>query len=249
MVEAISDHPSAVSDEEQEPKERTQEDKWRAHIGKQIAELFSELSDLQEKLADRESNLTEAKKAVTEVGAELAGLNAKIKHYACQMRDIENGTFSPPLSDKHTGETLAPAKKGSASVPDVAGICELGRLIDYGLTGAMINRIEGSQLAKTFPLTTVRDLEQAIAADEWWFKKIKGFGETKVDKLIDALAMFRKENPVPSGEPDNRVKACTVPGCREEPSRGIYVRDEQLKIELCPVCGSKDQWELVDPAE
>lgn len=233
--------------EEEDRILRTQEDKWRAHIGRRIAAEYLELEKLQGDLADKEAELNDVKSDVSDVKAEIAGVNAKLKSYAGQMRDIERGTFSPPLFDKHTGETLAPAKTSGVSLPDVGMICEIGRLMDYGLTGSMIAAISESQLAKTIPLTTIHDLEKAIAADEWWMKKIKGFGDTKVEKLIDALVMFRKENPIPSGEPDNRVKACSVPGCREEPSRGIYAANEEGTV-CCPVCGSKDKWELIEEA-
>ena len=225
---------------------RTQEDIWRAHIGRKILVQYVSLDALQDDAAAVQAKIDAAKLELSDIKAEIAGVNATLKSYVGQMRDIERGTFQPPLFDRVTGETLAPAKNGGALEPDAGGSLEIGRLIDHGLTGSMISALEGSQLAKEVPLKTVRDLERAIAADEWWFRKIKGFGETKVEKLIDALCLFRKENPI-AAESDDRVKACTVPGCREEPGRGIYVRDEVLKIELCPVCGSKDKWELIEP--
>ena len=149
------------------PHLRTQEDRWREHVGRRITEVYVELDALQDDLAEKQAALGQAMLELKDAKTEIAGMAAKLKSYAGQMRDIQNGTFSPPLFDKETGEVLAPAKRASseanagASPPDPA---ETASLEVLGLSESFRQKLAESQLAKEVPLKTVADLERAIAA-------------------------------------------------------------------------------------
>ena len=97
---------------------RTQEDIWRAHIGRKILVQYVSLDALQDDAAAVQAKIDAAKLELSDIKAEIAGVNATLKNYVGQMRDIERGTFQPPLFDRVTGETLAPAKNGEALEPD-----------------------------------------------------------------------------------------------------------------------------------
>lgn len=66
-----------------------------------------------------------------------------------------------------------------------------------GLTKAMNDKMIAAGVR------TVGDLEHFIATDSWWHRKIKGVGETSVDKINDALWDFRRANPVPADDDDD----------------------------------------------
>lgn len=227
---------------------RTKEDLWREHIGRRITETYVELDGLQDDLADKETTANEARLAVADVKAEISGLNAKLKSYAGQMRDIQNGTFSPPLFDKHTGEVLAPANRAAVG-PVAVDPGESAGLEALGLSDSLRTKLAESQLAKEVKLQTVADLERAIAADEWWYRKIKGLGLTHAEKVIDAIVAYRAAHPLPVAD-DGRVKQCTSADCREDDSHGLFVPGEKPgDLAHCPVCGNAKFWELVDPTE
>lgn len=48
----------------------------------------------------------------------------------------------------------------------------------------------------------VAKLEQCISKNMYWYKDIKGFGLGKVDKLSDAITLFRQCYPIPENEED-----------------------------------------------
>lgn len=86
-----------------------------------------------------------------------------------------------------------PAK--ASVVPNDVGAAEpLSRLIGYGMTA---KKMDAVALAVG---PTIGHLEKAMRENEWWHRDIKGLGQDWIDRLIESLARFRRDNPVPSEE-------------------------------------------------
>ena len=69
---------------------------------------------------------------------------------------------------------------------------------DQGLTDTQVESLQGAFGIKG-PLK-IAELEKVIAEDAYWHQKVKGFGQTRIDALSDAIVIFRRCCPVPSDE-------------------------------------------------
>jgi hypothetical protein len=118
-----------------------------------------------------------------------------------ELVEIEAGTWQPRLPFP-VEETAKPKKSRKKKPADPGATDEISVLTGYGMTEKQIATLLQSQLAAEGPFKTIADLEAAIRKDEWWHKKIKGFGESKRDALLDAIVAYRAKFPVPSEEDD-----------------------------------------------
>lgn len=230
---------------------RSQNDRWREYVSGQMLDQVMENEDLKAEMREREETLSEARISAREQEKLVVAGEAKLTALALDMVKIERGTYTPPLFDGE-GNVLAPGK--SSSLADSAGpvMPDPGETAGFealGLSAAFRAKLEESQLAKEVKLKTVADLERAIAADEWWHRKIKGMGLTNVEKVIDAIVYYRADNPVPTPD-DGRRKQCLKVACQEHYTHGLFVASfTKGNPDECPVCGNDGFFQLVNPLE
>lgn len=100
-----------------------------------------------------------------------------------------------------------------------------------------------TELLVTAEINTVAELESRMRSDEWWHKKVKGFGPTKVDKLSDCLLSWRMKNPIPDEDDDD--EPLEVEAAEEEPDTVPFAKELQWWCSECqhewPVDGENDQ--------
>lgn len=218
------------------PQLRTREDVWREHVSEQMISALVEIDDLNQELGELKQKAVQAKDDVEEKKDEISGCYAKIRHYTAQMRDIKEGRFTPPLFDKVTVQILAmPAESKSDDGSAPGDSHSLSILTDYGITTSMVETLLDSQLASEVKLTTIGHLKKIMAVDPLWHRKVKGFGEVKINLLTDALIKHQQA----FSEQDTRPKRCTFQKCEG----AIFVDGK------CPKCGNPLYFERVDSDE
>lgn len=113
-----------------------------------------------------------------------------------RMTEAMDGTYqfhAPPAPTLPFPENKEPADtKPKLSAPDHGATLPIDALTAHGLTAKMCEKFEEHDVK------TIGDLESLMRMDPWWHKKIKGFGQDRVDKISDALMSFRREHPVPT---------------------------------------------------
>lgn len=180
----------------------TKADEYRREVSADLAEAYRRLGKAQLEANRCANSKKAADSAVKEIQDEVNGL-------VQELADIQNGQYQPKLFNKPTSTNGTPQaeQREPAATPAVDEGAEMTiqALSVYGLTEKECEKLEQSELE----LTTVGKLEKAIREDPTWHRKVKGFGQSKVDKLIDALVSFRKEYPVPS--PDDAEEQNDAP--------------------------------------
>ena len=169
----------------------------------QLAEVDAEIEDAWDRHDDANAAVIEYSAELKEAKKRLAGANADLAMFRREKKYIQSGILRPQLFPKPRREKKADEE---VQAEDPADAADLAELIEFGVTSKQIEALTESQLAKEQPLKTVGDLFRAIAADQWWFKKVKGLGEQKRDALINATIAYREKFPVPDG--DTRQKQC-----------------------------------------
>lgn len=158
-----------------------QYDRQRSELDK----AFAERRELAVEVAEAKAAASEANKAYSEAKAEYEAADQRIINLASARR---NGQNTLPLEQPEDANgQVKPSGKGdpadSAPVEDL----DLGKRITEGMHAA--------------DLKTIGSLIKFIATDEWWHRKIKGVGESGVDKITDALNAWRENNePLEDGE-------------------------------------------------
>jgi hypothetical protein len=152
-------------------------------IAKVIADTVDEITRFMPRLRSSEEENDDAAKAAKDAKKTMEGNHLHLSMLCRRLADAKNGNYQPPL----------PFGK-SDSLEDVGGEMNVGVLTDHGLTDKMVETLWDHEIE------TIGQLEETIASDEWWHRKIKGFGEERVTKLIDALVAFRAEHPIPSAD-------------------------------------------------
>lgn len=113
-----------------------------------------------------------------------------------RMTEAMDGTYqfpAPPAPTLPFPENKESSdSKPRLSAPDHGATLPIDALTAHGLTAKMCETLEAHDVK------TIGDLESLMRIDPWWHKKIKGFGQERVDKVSDALFLFRREHPVPS---------------------------------------------------
>lgn len=152
---------------------------------------------------------------VDEAKAELKAARERWEQLVCVLQqiitDAKSGQQELPFPDPE--EQPESELTGSiATEPDWSLTClsqrEIGTYVGadvvssqkdqedpIGLTDAQLEKLESACEG-----TTVQHLEKWISADAWWHKKISGFGEKAITRVISTLAAFRRVKPMPQGE-------------------------------------------------
>lgn len=187
-----------------------------------LKEAKSDLDDLLEEQADLCNKLS----VISEGGAFQQGLpfDDDTPH-----PDVEAGKDRPhgtPLMDA-TAKVLRedPAKTAKIEV--------------LGMTESETDKLIAAEIE------TVAELESRIRTDEWWHKKVPGFGPKKVDKLIDLLTDWRMKNPVPDPEDDEPEEVEATAEEADEADTVPFAKDLQWWCSECkhewPVDGDNAQ--------
>lgn len=139
----------------------------------EIARFMPHLRASQEKHAAMSEAAKDAKKS-------LEGDHLHLAMLCRRLEDAKNGKFQPglPFADATEDE--------GAALP-------IETLTEFGLSDSLIEKISECPASPR----TIGELEAFIRADELWHQKIKGLGEAKIEKLIDALTGFRVAYPHP----------------------------------------------------
>jgi len=74
-----------------------------------------------------------------------------------------------------------------------------------GLTEAQLEKLESACES-----TTVAGLEKWIASDSWWHKKIKGFGDKAIQRVVSTLVAFRAVKPMQQAVAEVEEKPPTI---------------------------------------
>jgi len=168
-------------------KTLTKADEYRRRVSKELSEAHERLGKANRKLEHAKSHLRGAK-------GDVDSAQADVNELVEQLRDIQNGNYQPTLFDKKPSANGKATKKLAANAPDDGTATPIETLADHGLTTKQCEKLRESELE----IATIGDLETCMREDEWWHKRVKGFGPTNIDKLTDALLSFRKAHPVPS---------------------------------------------------
>ena len=155
----------------------------------EITRFMPSISDAEDRLESASEEQKKAKKGVEAVHAHLAMLCRR-------LADAKNGNYQPHLPFG-TGDGGQPGDAPTKRLPlvDEGARMQIEELAQHGLTEKMCEKL------REYDIKTIGDLESMMRADEWWHRKIKGFGGERIDKTIDALSSFRHEFPVP--DPDD----------------------------------------------
>lgn len=131
------------------------------------------------------------------------------------MEKIDSGNFTPPLfkeQELRAAKTAQSATSPTPTAEDVGGKKPLTTLIAKNLKAACpakyrdgigLSEKQIDKLEEIICGNTIGQLEKFQRENSFdWNRKMKGFGETGVDKLQDAMSVFRSTFPIPS--PDDK---------------------------------------------
>lgn len=188
----------------------TRNDEYRRKISGELSSAYRTLGKAQMRL---ERCKAEQKAAKGDVEA----AQQEVNDLVAELRDIELGQYQPDLFDKDGpasagADGVSPGSQATATASqhaDEGAAMPIAALKEFGLSEKKCEALAESK----FEIKTVGDLERTIRENEWWHRDIKGFGETTIDKLTEALTEFRLTYPVPVPEelePDGASDAETA---------------------------------------
>ncbi len=151
-------------------------------------ECVARILYVQQDLDSEEEEISELKTQIKDLRESQKANYAKLKALNSDLRDIKNGQYQRKL---FAGVEQTAEKPKPVDPATVTGIENLG-----------MTEKENELLAAA-EIKTVADLEKRMREDMLWHRKIKGFGQAKVDKLSDQLLAWRMQNPVPSDEDED----------------------------------------------
>lgn len=210
-------------------------------IPDQMRETIQHLIEEKERTEDLKLLVAEQESEVEGIKEELEEAKTVLKSRKQDVEDGEARTLDlvDELARLNRGEQRLPLTPEPLATSDPAEGHSLDKLMQFGLTAAEIEKLQESQLVETRDINSVAGLLKAISEDCWWFKKIKGFGEKKVDKLTaEVIPAYRAKHPMPD-EIEVRQKKCGAKVCGSE-----YTADQVV----CPDCGST-LFEFIDEPE
>jgi hypothetical protein len=152
-------------------------------IAKVIADTNEEIRRFMPRLKTSEQEHRDLADQAKEAKKAMEGNHLHLSMLCGRLADAMNGNYQPLLFD-------APTK--SLPLFDEGAATPIGAMKDHGLTEKMVETLVSHDIA------TVGALEAVMRADEWWHRKIKGFGEDRITKVVDALMSFRSQHPIPS---------------------------------------------------
>jgi DNA repair exonuclease SbcCD ATPase subunit len=193
-------------------------------IRKELAEAKKRLKALEK----RNRAIVDAERDVESWKRELDDLSARVNDTRKAWKEAVEALQREITRQERQGELSfdekAPAKP--ASQADTGGQTKLSAVA--GITDSMVEKLS------TIDVSTVAELEQAMREGKIVPGRVKGLGEKVIDKISEALRVFREANPV---ERDDRPKRCRKDGCGVE-----YPGDASA----CPSCG-ETVYERVEP--
>lgn len=148
----------------------------------EILRIKREQQGLKDELKDAEASLYSA----------VNRLQSIVRRQGGRQRNL---AFSGYMGDDDTKQD----EEESAVASDDWGNEPLSALVEFGMTDDKINKILEAQP----DINTVRALRDFINADDQWHRKIKGLGETWIDKLTDALTAYYTAHPEQSADSES----------------------------------------------
>lgn len=182
-------------EESQEPK-LTILDQRKLDVCVQLDELYPELREAEENVESLKADMKEAKAYLEKIQGQAAQLMRR-------LYEIEHGGQQHlPFDDEHPDVAAGKDRPHGTPLLDATAKAlredpaKTAKVEVLGMTGSETDKLIEAEIE------TVAELESRIRNDEWWHKKVKGFGPKKVDKLIDQLTEWRMKNPVPDPDDD-----------------------------------------------
>lgn len=161
----------------------------------EITRFMPNIAEAEERLEAASEEQKKAKKSVEASHLHLAMLCRR-------LADAKNGKYQPELPfDGNQGDGAGDAPQKKLPKVDQGAAMAIHVLADHGLTDKMCETLESHDVK------TVGQLELLMRTDEWWHRKIKGFGGERIDRTVDALCAFRRAHPVPSADDDDEADA------------------------------------------
>lgn len=202
--------------------------------GSEIESIRKELAEARKRLKaleKRNDAIIAAEKEVDAWKRELDDLSARVNDTRKGWKESVEALQREITRQERQGELSfdekAPAKPAEpAAQADTSGQTKLSAVA--GITESMAEKLS------TIDVSTVAELEQAMREGKIVPGRVKGLGEKVIDKISEALRVFRAANPV---EPDDRPKRCRKDGC------GVEYPGEAT---ACPSCG-ETVYERVEP--
>ena len=145
----------------------------------ELGEAMQAHSEAVSEWEEQHASAAAAKKLAEKRQTEINAINR-------ELMAIRSGTWQPSLP--FTG-LVGDAAKTDPTIDEGAAL-PLSALTEFGMTEA---QVEALLTGTTF--RNVGDLETGMRADAYWHTKIPGFGEAKVDKLLDAHVKLRAKYP------------------------------------------------------
>lgn len=173
----------------------TKADQYRREIGAELAGAMEELKERKRVWEDLKTDTKDAK-------ADVEAAQREVNRLADELRDIEHGTYQPRLvpQPQANGKPKQATTATGTAKADEAASKNINVLTEFDLTdGARVTTKVCELLQQSkFEIKTVGDLERTIRENEWWHRDIEGVGPKGIDKIVEALAAFRRANPMPS---------------------------------------------------
>lgn len=176
-------------------------DGWTKKLRMAMAAVTTAKAEFEEADAARKA----AKAAVDSAVARVLELDAKIANGE-QLLPFDptdtapvNGSPAPGPAGNDFGAKESIESLSTKNIKKIAGkdVFDAARAKDepIGLSDKQVETLIAADIK------TIGDLEKRMREDEWWHKKLSGFGEKNVTRLVDTLLAFRQVYPVPA-EPD-----------------------------------------------
>lgn len=156
------------------------------NCGEVIEATVDEIARYMPSIAEAEARHSTAAEEAKNAKRGLEAAHAHLAMLCKRLADAKNGIYQPVL----------PFPSVNGKPADPSADLPIDALVQYGITEKAAESLESQECG------TIGALEKRMREDEQWHRKLDGFGEQKINKLIDALLAFRKDNPIPeAGEP------------------------------------------------
>lgn len=197
-------------------------------------EISSELSGAMEELKERKRVWEDLKTDTKEAKADVEAAQREVNRLAGELHDIEHGTYQPRLipQPRANGKPTSDAQTATKPVDEAASTL-INALTEYDLEGGQRVTPKVCELLQNskFEIKTIGDLERTMREKEYWHRDCEGIGPKGIDKVVEALAAFRRANPMPSPDDLEPAEASGEPEASEasddqEPEVGGDVPDD-----------------------
>jgi hypothetical protein len=170
----------------------------KADLKYEREEYDTRVRELRKLVADRQSGQgrlpfdrpAEASPAASAGSEAMPGTSAEM---VAAVIDGNTESHLPPVVDEHADKAITSLSQKSmiALVGQDQWQDAKDRDVPFGMTDKEIAVLERHDIF------TVGHLEKQMRDDAYWHQNIKGFGETKVSKLIESLRIWRGKFPMP----------------------------------------------------